>query len=81
MNTQSTSTLAAIARPRLVRRCGTCAHGGEHFRMGRLGTHLHCCHPDKDVRDIPPQDCGWGTLREWYATCKHWTNAKTTNQP
>ena len=42
--------------------CGNCKHGGEHFKIKNLGTHLHCEHPKEEVRG----EDGWGTLREWY---------------
>lgn len=58
------------SRP-VVRRCFNCGHAGKGFKAFGVTNH-HCQHPDKDVRDIPPQDCGWGTLREWYSTCAHW---------
>lgn len=54
------------------KKCGTCRHGGPHFKIANIGTHLHCVHPDDDIADIPPKGTGWGTLREWYATCEHW---------
>jgi hypothetical protein len=52
---------------RMVRKCGKCKHAGPHFRIANLGTHMHCCHPDKSVSGEP----GWDTLREWYGSCEH----------
>jgi hypothetical protein len=49
------------------KRCGQCSHGSAHFKAFGT-THLHCCHPDKDVADLPPQGTIWGTLRAWFHT-------------
>lgn len=64
------TTAPAVGVHPVVRRCGTCAFGGEHFRIPGRGTHLHCNHTDPEIAGEP----GWGTLREWYAkACIAWT--------
>ena len=52
---------------KMVRKCGKCKHAGPCFRIANLGTHMHCCHPEKSVSGEP----GWDTLREWYGSCEH----------
>ena len=51
-----------------LRKCGNCKHGGIHFKLPHLGTHLHCEHPHEAISGEP----GWGTLRGWYDKCDHW---------
>jgi hypothetical protein len=63
----------AKLRPK-PKRCGTCAHGGEHFKLPS-GTHLHCGHPE--IADTPyARESAWETLREWYSTCHRWEERK-----
>ena len=57
------------ARPQ--KKCGPCRNAGAHFRL-HDGTHMHCGHPNEDVRDIPPKGTGWGTLRRWFNSCESW---------
>jgi hypothetical protein len=52
--------------------CGNCGHSGDIFDMPPLGDHLHCNHPVIEVRDSPPYNHGWGTLRDARETCPHW---------
>jgi hypothetical protein len=52
--------------------CGNCGHRGDIFRMPILGDHLHCNHPVLEIRDSPPYNAGWGTLRDARETCEHW---------
>ena len=56
--------------------CGNCAHRGEIFDLSALGPHLHCNHPVLKVRDSPPYNAGWGTLRDARETCEHWSAAE-----
>jgi hypothetical protein len=52
--------------------CGNCGHRGDIFDLPPLGDHLHCNHPVLEIRDSPPHNAGWGTLREARETCEHW---------
>lgn len=52
--------------------CGRCDHACEPFDVPPLGPHIHCGHPVLEVRDSPPYDSGWGTLRDVRETCEHW---------
>lgn len=52
--------------------CGNCHHACEPFDVPPLGPHIHCGHPVLEVRDSPPYDSGWGTLRDARETCEHW---------
>ena len=55
-----------------ARACGNCAHRGDIFALSLLGDHLHCNHPVLEIRDSPPYNAGWGTLRDARETCEHW---------
>lgn len=76
MKSEAKMTRNRACLHRIVRRCFNCRHAGKGFKAFGVTSH-HCKHPDKDVRDIPPQDCGWGTLREWHNTCDHWEKRLT----
>ena len=52
--------------------CGNCHHACEPFDVPPLGPHIHCNHPVIEVRDSPPYNHGWGTLRDARETCPHW---------
>lgn len=49
------------------KKCGTCAHGGDHFTIGKV-TYVHCQHPDPKIAG----EAGWGTLPEWWSMCPEW---------
>lgn len=53
--------------------CGNCQHHCGVFDAPRLGVHIHCNHPVLEVRDSPPYNNGWGTLRDVRQTCEHWS--------
>lgn len=51
-------------------RCHNCKYSGTQFKIDKL-THLHCEHPDLDVRaSVHPQDSAWATLRVFNDNCK-----------
>lgn len=52
--------------------CGNCWHACQPFDVPPLGDHVHCNHPVIEVRDSPPNNHGWGTLRDARETCPHW---------
>ena len=52
--------------------CGNCWHACQPFDVPPLGYHVHCNHPVIEVRDSPPYNHGWGTLRDARETCPHW---------
>ena len=56
--------------------CGNCWHACQPFNVPPLGDHVHCNHPVIEVRDSPPYNHGWGTLRNARETCPHWMSAK-----
>ena len=54
--------------------CYNCKHAGDPFKIGKgTLTHVHCEHPDKEVRG----EHGWGTLREYYNTCNKFEKYKS----
>lgn len=60
---------------KVLRVCGTCRHGGPHWRVRGLAsrrTFLHCGHPDGRVSGAVTEDPR-DTEREWYhRACGHW---------
>jgi hypothetical protein len=52
--------------------CGNCWNACQPFDVPPLGDHVHCNHPVIEVRDSPPYNHGWGTLRDARETCPHW---------
>ncbi len=57
--------------------CGNCRHACQPFDVPPLGYHVHCNHPVIEVRDSPPYNHGWGTLRDARETCPHWIPRRT----
>lgn len=60
---------------KVLRVCGTCRHGGPHWRVRMRGfrrTFLHCGHPDGRVSGAVTEDPR-DTERDWYhRACGHW---------
>lgn len=51
---------------KLRKRCHNCKHASHGFRV-ITRTHHHRQHPT-----ITEEEMGWGSLRDWYSTCKKW---------
>ena len=61
--------------------CCNCKHGGDQFKIGKL-THLHCCHPDVEVRNPrDKEDTGWDSLNEFSSTCDHFEFKEKKEDP
>jgi hypothetical protein len=62
--------LTTMKQKRPASKCGTCKHGGPHFKLSS-GTHLYCQHPDDKVSGAEHKS-PWDFFRNWYDHCPSW---------
>ena len=60
---------------RFRKQCFNCKYAGNQFKFCQV-THLHCDHPDEDVRG----ETGWGTLREFWNVCDKWESKEEASR-